>query len=241
MDITISPHSNPTRSNDHVPPGRAGAGPLSQHLDQALSGEGFIQWIEVPTDASVDRHTLDTTCQRLRRYLQWMIGGPVLTILHVTPAQASDLVGISDAYLAVDTANQTGHAASLNLLDNQLRPAWPEVTVRPLALEAHGLSPARLAQRLADANPARAHTLALLLCDVPPLHDGSLWLFDPRDNPHNLRSVTQPDRRPHGLVHRWHGMVDAAARPPLPAPSDFERGLQLCSHLAQVFKEPTCA
>ncbi|WEK31353.1 MAG: hypothetical protein P0Y58_03925 [Candidatus Pseudomonas phytovorans] len=229
MNINISPLSSATPNSN----------PLCQLLGKVLSGEGFIQWIELPADAPVDRQALDMTNQRLRRYLQWMIGGPVLTILHATAHQARDLCGISDSYLAVDTAAPPGSAGQLSLLDNQLQPAWPQTSARPMALAVHGLEPTQIAQRVADARAAQAHATALLLSDTPPQHPGSLWLFDPRENLHNLRSAAQPGSRPHGLVQRLRGAASSTGMPP--APTDFERGLQLCSHLAQAFKEPSCA
>ncbi|MDU9403018.1 hypothetical protein RTH46_11015 [Pseudomonas sp. zfem004] len=236
MNITVSPLPRHAPNSAQVFPGQ-----VRQLLDQALCGEGFIQWIELPTEADLDRHAIEITNQRLRRYLQWMIAGPILTILHVTPAQARQLQGINDAYLAIGTSTGPDCASTLSLLDSQLLPAWPHATARPLSLQAHGLSPAQISQRLADANPENPHGPALLLCDTPPRHDAGLWLFDPRDNLYALRNVAQPRSLPHGLVHRWQGRVGPTSRPPLPAPTDFEKGLQLCSHLAHVLREPTCA
>lgn len=240
MNFTISSLARSASANAQTAPGRACSEPMGQLLGKVLAGEALIQWIELPTKARVDRQALEMTSQRLRRYLQWMTGGPVLTILHATPSQAHELQGLSESYLAI-TAGYPGAGSQLRLFDNQLQPAWPQTLALPLALAVHGLSPAQIAQRVAETNPAQPHGTALLLCDTPPRHDGSLWLFDPGDNLRNIRSAIQPGSRPHGLVHRWQAANYAAAVPPLPAPTDFERELQLCSHLAQAFKEPICA
>lgn len=240
MNSTFSSLARCASGHAQAAQGKACGEPLGQLLEKVLAGEALIQWIELPADARVDRQALEMTSRRLRRYLQWMIGGPVLTIVHASLPQASELQGLGECYLAIGAAGP-GPASQLRLFDHQLQPAWPQTLALPLALAVHGLSPAQIAQRVAEANPAQPRGTALLLCDTPPRHDGSLWLFDPCDNLHELRSATQPGSRPHGLVHRWHVTTDSASSPTLPAPIGFERDLQLCSHLAQAFKEPICA
>ncbi|WP_313739788.1 hypothetical protein [Pseudomonas sp.] len=197
---------------------------LHQFLHNALKGEGFIHWVELPADAHVDRPTLDLTNQRLRHYLQWMIGEPVLTVVHATPGQANALQGIGDTCLAVGTTTASSLAGHPSPLASGLGRA------RPLVLSTSKLDSVPVIMRTCASHPE--HTLLIL-----PQLDDQLRLFNPH---HDLRRpgyAATPNGRPHGLIHRWLG-ASRTSRSPLPAPTDFERGLQLCSHLVQAFKEP---
>lgn len=206
-------------------------GSLHRFLHNALEGEGFIHWVELPTDALVDRPILELTNQRLRHYLQWMTGEPVLTIVHATPGQAGALLGLANTCLAVDTAiapSLIGRPSSLESESHQ---------ARPLALTMSGLDSVSVVLRTCGSHPE--HTLLVLarLDGGTPRSDNELRLFNPHRDPRRPGYAETPNGRPHGLIHRWQG-ASRTNRSPLPAPTDFERGLQLCSHLAQALKEP---
>lgn len=206
-------------------------GSLHRFLHNALKGEGFIHWVELPADAHVDRPILELTNQRLRHYLQWMTGGPVLTIVHATPGQAGALQGLANTCLAVGTAIAPSLAGRPSSLESQSHQAWP------LALTMSGLDSVSVVLRPCGSHSG--HTLLLLtrLGGGTPRPDDELRLFNPHRDLRRPSYAETPKGRPHGLIHRWQG-ASRTNRPPLPAPTDFERGLQLCSHLAQALKEP---
>ncbi|WP_459207464.1 hypothetical protein ACSMEV_04780 [Pseudomonas sp. MLB6B] len=231
MNSTISIPSG--EDLDHSPAllAQSANGSLHRFLHKALEGEGFIHWVELPTDAHVDRPILELTNQRLRHYLQWMIGEPVLTIVHATPGQAGALQGLANTCLAVGTAiapSLTGHPDSLEGESHQ---------ARSLSLTMSGLDSVSVTLRTCGSHPQ--HTLLVLarLGGGTPRSDNELRLFNPRRDLRRPGYAETPNGRPHGLIHHWQG-ASRTNRSPLPAQTDFERGLQLCSHLAQALKEP---
>lgn len=226
---------------------------LRHQLSMALSGQCFVQWIELPVDLPLDGYAIAAACQRLRRYLHWMLKRPIVTILRSTPEQAETILSLSDAYLAcacpahpvTPYTGPTDIEGTVMWLGAENRrqqqgAGLAELLANPVAFEVHGLAPNEVTNLLAIVNPKRDPGKSMLLSDVPPDQEGSLWLFDSRNNPQSLRAMAGMGKRPHGLVHRWQCSATAPGHPVLPEPTDFEKSLQLCSHLAQIFKEPTC-
>ncbi|WP_143496898.1 hypothetical protein [Pseudomonas sp. Irchel s3a18] len=264
MDIDISPLATHPRASGKrvhaIPPvlgtsyRQTAVAALRHQLSMALAGHCFVQWIELPIHLPLDGHAVAAACQRLRRYLHWMLKRPIVTILHSTTAQVESILSLPDTYLACDWSThpatlQSGpidiERAVMWLGADSLRQqqgAWSAAPLtNPVALEVHGLTADEVTNLLAIVNPTREPGKSILLSDVPPDQEGCLWLFDSRNNSQSLRAMAGMGKLPQGLVHRWQCSAGSPGHPVLPEPTNFEKSLQLCSHLAQILKEPTRA